>query len=84
MKINDLGKTVSQRKWTRQATLCYYLGSNCSKCDIPRDITPRCQMRATILELVKELGVPPEKFIEMVKEELSGRIILSEDYIIED
>lgn len=84
MKINDLGKTASQRRWTRQATLCYYLGSNCSKCDIPKDIIPQCQMKATILELVKEFGKPPEKFIEMIKEEIAGKPIFSEDYIIED
>lgn len=80
--LNSLGQTTAQRRWTRQATLCYYLGFNCSKCDIPIDLRRRCQMKASILELVREFGKPPQKFVEMIEAELSGEIVPEEYYIL--
>lgn len=80
MKINDLGKTVKPIRWTRQAALCYYIGSNCDRCDIPSDIVPRCKMRVSVLELVKILDKPPEKMIKQIAESLGEK----QDFIIDD
>lgn len=76
--------TPDRLKWTRQATLCYCLGSSCSRCDIPRDMIPRCKMRDTIIEIVTVCGKPPEEFIEEIKRELAGEKIPVESYIIKD
>lgn len=81
-KSNALGKTVEQKRWTRQSTMCYYLGFNCKKCDIPEDIVCRCQMKATVLELVREFGKPPKRFLEMIKQELEGKCISTDSYLI--
>ena len=80
MRVNDLGKTVKPIRWTRQAALCYCIGSNCNRCDIPSDIIPRCKMRVSVLELVKTLGKPPKKMIQKIEKSLGEK----QDFIIDD
>ena len=77
-------KGTRELKWTRQAALCYYIGSSCSRCDIPKDMISRCKMRETVIELVTVNGKPPEKFIEKIQRELAGEKIPADSYIIED
>ena len=72
----------AQRRWTRQATLCYYLGFNCKKCDVPEDFKRRCRMKATVLDLVRELGKPSKRFVKMIKAELDGELIPEKYYIL--
>lgn len=79
MKTNNLCKTVALR-WSRQAALCYYIGFNCSKCDLPSDIIPKCKMKVSVLELVKTLGKPPKKMIESIEESLGEK----QNFIIDD
>ena len=75
---NDLGQIPEQNRWTRQAALCYYLGFNCNKCDLPEDIIKICHMKPVVLELVRKFGKPPEKLLDMIKGEFGEDIILEE------
>lgn len=45
--------------WSVSAVDCYELGCNCSKCNIiPQDMKKECQMKETVLELVRRYGKP--------------------------
>jgi len=81
---NQSDKIPVPVRWTRQAALCYYLGFNCLKCDVPDDFKRKCKMKSTVIELVKEFGKPPERFLELIKEELSGLEVFPDSYIIDD
>lgn len=83
-KVKPTAHIPDRLKWTRQATLCYCLGSSCSKCDLPKDMIPRCKMRDTIIEIVTVCGKPPEKYVEKIRRELKGETFLIDNYIIED
>ena len=52
------------RRWTPSAIRCYEIGCMCSKCDLPKEFKPRCRMKASVLELVKKLGVPVKKVLQ--------------------
>lgn len=62
MNVNDLGRAPYQRRWTRQAAECYYLGCVCEKCSIPEDFKEKCHMKASVLELVRLEKEMPEDF----------------------
>ena len=61
MKINVKGRTTKQRRWTRQAIECYYLGGICEKCSLLEDFKPHCHMKAAIIQLVEQEIPIPEK-----------------------
>lgn len=52
---------IKQRRWTKSAIDCYYIGCNCSKCFIFEIIGARCQMKSAVLQLVRKFG-KPEKY----------------------
>ena len=55
------GKHVaSVRRWTNSAIECYLIGGDCSKCKVAEIIESKCQMKDTIRELVRTLGIPQE------------------------
>jgi len=57
----DLGRSTSVRRWTKTAIECYKRGCVCSGCfyaNFFKGSLQRCQMKATILELVRVLGRP--------------------------
>ena len=63
MKINKLGQVpaTSSRRWTPTAIECYKRGCNCKGCfykDFFMDKTQKCQMKTTVLELVRVFGRP--------------------------
>lgn len=47
-------------QWTKQAVECYEYGGNCAICGIKMESQP-CQMKAVVVELVKNVGKPNEK-----------------------
>ena len=75
---------VEPKRWTRQAAVCYCIGSVCSKCDIPEDMRSKCQMRDTMIELVTLHGKPSNKYLQQIRTELGEDCILAENSIIED
>jgi len=61
LKNRDLGRAASVRRWTQTAIDCYKRGCVCSGCfyyDFFKDSPQKCQMKATVLELVRVLGRP--------------------------
>lgn len=62
MMVNEIGKTCSIERWTPTAIECYERGCNCSTCPIQKYIkSQKCQMKNTVIELVKILGKPNKK-----------------------
>jgi hypothetical protein len=61
IRSRDLGRVASVRRWTKAAVDCYQRGCVCQGCyysDFFRGSPQRCQMKATVLELVRVLGIP--------------------------
>ena len=62
MSHNDLGAFASNNLtggWTSQAIDCWRIDCLCDCCDIPKKMkSTKCQMKATVLELVKLYGTP--------------------------
>ena len=57
--FNDMGKFGSIQRWIPSAVECYQRGCICSNCPIQEFIkSQKCQMKATVIELVKVLGKP--------------------------
>lgn len=53
--------STSVRRWTQTAIDCYKRGCVCSGCfysNFFKDGPQRCQMKTTVLELVRSLGTP--------------------------
>ena len=44
--------------WTIQAAECYNIGCKCSECLIFNVIGNRCQMKKTVISLVRKYGKP--------------------------
>ncbi len=60
-KSRDLGRVASVRRWTKAAVDCYERGCVCSNCYYSTFFSgspQRCQMKATVLELVRVIGLP--------------------------
>lgn len=61
MRSRDLGRAVAVRRWTTTAIDCYLRGCNCQDCfytNFLRNSGQKCQMKASVLELVRVLGKP--------------------------
>lgn len=62
LKNREYAKTAtSVRRWTQTAIDCYKRGCVCSGCfynDFFKGGPQRCQMKSTVLELVRTLGTP--------------------------
>ena len=61
IRSRDLGRVASVRRWTKVAIDCYQKGCVCQGCyyrDFFSGGPQRCQMKATVLELVRVLGIP--------------------------
>lgn len=63
--MNDLGKITTVRRWTKQAKECYYRGCRCFGCSMGTfsftSSTQKCMMKASVLELVRTIGIPKDK-----------------------
>lgn len=55
---NELGRIGSIRRWTEDAINCYKRGCVCSGCPIKNLISSKCFMKASVIELVKKIGIP--------------------------
>lgn len=59
----DLPKTVIidpniLKGWTQTSIDCYLIGCNCSICKLKQIMSAKCQMKQTVIELVKKFGPP--------------------------
>lgn len=60
-RSRDMGKSVAVRRWTSTALECYKRGCVCEGCfyaDFFNGTAQKCQMKASVLELVRTLGKP--------------------------
>ena len=60
---NSLGRTGSVKYWTTDAVNCYKRGCICEGCPIREMVKSlgRCQMKATVLELVRIHGISTKR-----------------------
>ena len=61
LKTKELGRPIAVRRWTNTALECYKRGCVCEGCfytDFFNGTSQRCQMKASVLELVRVLGKP--------------------------
>lgn len=58
--FNDIGHVGSLRGWNIDAVNCYKRGCICEGCPIKKLVKSlyKCQMKASVLELVKLYGIP--------------------------
>ena len=72
LKVKDLGRTTSVRRWTSTAIECYKRGCMCSGCfysEFFSSSNQRCQMKSSVLELVRVLGTPDvEAPVQVIEE----------------
>ena len=62
----------SVRRWTTTAIECFKRGCNCEGCFYKLLLgtgKDRCQMKASVLELVRKLGKPENVITEMILED---------------
>ena len=60
---NDLGQYSDTKRWTNLAVFCYNRGCKCSDCFYCQrslDLSERCQVKGSVLNLVKLIGPPVE------------------------
>ena len=60
-KSRDMGRAIAVKRWTPTALECYKRGCVCDGCfysDFFSATAQRCQMKASVLELVRVLGKP--------------------------
>lgn len=61
---NSLGRTGSLERWSTDAVNCYKRGCICEGCPIKEIVTSlnnKCQMKASVLKLVKRYGIPTKR-----------------------
>ena len=60
-RSRDMGRAVAVRRWTPAAVDCYKRGCNCAGCfysEFFSGSSQKCQMKASVLELVRSIGTP--------------------------
>ena len=63
MKSRDFGRAAAVRRWNETAKDCYKRGCNCAGCFYAAFFTEsrqKCQMKASVVELVRVLGKPDD------------------------
>lgn len=61
LRSRDMGRAIAVRRWTNTALECYKRGCVCEGCfytDFFNGTSQKCQMKASVLELVRVLGKP--------------------------
>ena len=61
LRSRDMGRAVAVRRWTNTALECYKRGCVCEGCfytDFFANSSQKCQMKSSVLELVRVLGKP--------------------------
>ena len=72
LKSRDMGRAIAVRRWTQTALECYKRGCVCDGCfykDFFSSATQRCQMKASVLELVRTIGTPNIELQQFLIEE---------------
>ena len=70
-RSRDMGGAVAVRRWTPTALDCYKRGCNCEGCfykDFFSGSSQKCQMKASVLELVRVLGTPNIELQQFINE----------------
>ena len=71
-RSRDMGRAVAVRRWTPTALECYKRGCNCEGCfyrDFFSGSSQKCQMKASVLELVRVIGTPNIELQQFLIEE---------------
>lgn len=60
---NDLGKYTAPRRWNDLTIMCYERGCVCRGCEFSKGFSDnsKCQVKASVLEMVRVFGVPYER-----------------------
>lgn len=69
LRSRDMGRSVAVRRWTPTAVDCYKRGCNCEGCfytDFFNGTAQKCQMKASVLELVRVLGTPDVELAQVL------------------
>jgi len=72
LKSRDFGRATAVRRWTQTAIECYKRGCNCEGCfytDFFNNSSQKCQMKASVLELVRVLGKPDIELKQVLADE---------------
>ena len=67
-----MGRAVAVRRWTTTALECYKRGCNCEGCfyrDFFSASSQKCQMKASVLELVRVIGAPDVELPQFLADE---------------
>ena len=67
-----MGRAVAVRRWTTTALECYKRGGNCEGCfyrDFFSGSSQKCQMKASVLELVRVIGTPDVELPQFLADE---------------
>ena len=71
-RSRDMGRAVAVRRWTPTALECYKRGCNCEGCfykDFFSGSSQKCQMKASVLELVRVIGTPSVELPQFIIED---------------
>ena len=74
-RSRDMGRAVAVRRWTPTAIDCYKRGCNCEGCyykDFFNGSSQRCQMKASVLELVRTIGTPNVEIPQFLDDEVES------------
>ena len=69
LRSRDMGRAVGVRRWTNTALECYKRGCVCEGCfysDFFNNSKQKCQMKASVLELVRVLGKPDVEIQQII------------------
>ena len=70
-KSRDMGRAIAVKRWTPTALECYKRGCVCEGCfysDFFSATAQKCQMKASVLELVRVLGKPDVEVPQVLAE----------------
>ena len=71
-KGRDMGKAIAVKRWTPTALECYKRGCNCEGCFYSAFFSAtaqKCQMKASVLELVRVIGTPNVELQQFIIED---------------
>ena len=71
-RSRDMGRAVAVRRWTPTAVECYKRGCVCDGCWYSAFFSgkyQKCQMKASVLELVRTQGTPNVELQQYIPEE---------------
>jgi hypothetical protein len=78
LRSRDMGRAVAVRRWTETAVECYKRGCNCECCFYQKFFSgspQKCQMKASVLELVRTIGTPNVELPQILPDEEKEEII---------